>query len=247
MKELYGVLGAGSASPKIISAALDDVGTKVEYILPWYGRPTPGLEAVYDWMIDNNAEYTIVGSEKMPKALTDDALDFAVVKNVNAYIFEALTSRDPSGMSLILWDDEREEISLSIASQSIESGLPTLDLTNGLVPIIFEDEPEANAAPVVTEEIEEEDPSVEPPQETAPFTKEELETMPAASVKRMAKDIGFDVKTKEEAIDRLLGTVSPVISTQVDTVPMQGGAKSLVSITLHYDDGSSAQHYLARP
>jgi hypothetical protein len=37
------------------------------------------------------------------------------------------------------------------------------------------------------------------------FDRETLEVMPAASVKRMAKDAGFDVKTKEDAIEALQG------------------------------------------
>jgi hypothetical protein len=242
MKELYGVLGAGTAPEKVITASLNDVGTKVHYMVPWYGRPTPGLETVYDWVLDNDASFTVVGAETIPQALTDAAEDFVYAKDVNAYIFDELTACDPSGMSMILWDTEREEISLSIATQSIDKGLPTMDLTNGLVPIIFEDEPAENSAPVVTEELEE-DPTQDVP--TTSFTKDELETMPASSVKRMARDLGFEAKTKGEAIDYLSGTSAEhmVVSTYSDQVPKPVEEKKVKAITLHYSDGSTSQHF----
>jgi hypothetical protein len=222
MQELYGVLGTGTASKKTIWASLDDLGTSVEFIIPWYGKPSEGLEHVYDWMIDNEATFTVISSGRTPKALRDVALDFVNdVEGINDEIVHRLKNREVPGLAMVLWDDANEQYSHSIATVCIEAGLPTLELTNGLVPLIFDDEPE------VQEEQIEETPKT-PVDDEQEFSREELESMPAAVVKKLAKDKGFDAKTKDDAIQALFPE-----EVQEDSDPVW-----IVKVTVEYSDGT---------
>jgi hypothetical protein len=198
MREAYGVIGSGSASRKVIEASLNDIGLEPVFIVPWYGKVTDGLEAVYDWVVDNEAAFSVVakdGVKAVPKVLAQKATSVTVVDDVDAHIINALKNREVEGLALVLWDQEKENYSVSIASKAIDLRLPTLELTNGLVPIILDndsDEPQ---------EKEEELPDIG---ETN-YERETLEMMPTALVKRMAKDKGFDPKSKEEAVNMLSG------------------------------------------
>lgn len=173
MKETYGVLGTGFSSKKVIQAALDDIGTKPRFYVPWYGKVTEGLETVYDWLLDNEAEFSLVHPEgsKIPKALTKAAVDVIQAKQVDTYIMETLQYADIKGLATILWDDSNSTMSQTLAEACIDRGLPTLELTNGLVPIIMDSNENAE--------------SVEEPKE---FDKETLQEMPEAVRKRVTKN-----------------------------------------------------------
>ena len=196
MKEFYGIIGSGSAPKKVIEAALNDIGTQSSFIIPWYGSVSKGLEIVYDWVLDNNVSFSIAaleGVKKVPKSLSEKAEDVVNVEDVNDYILWDLKGKEVTGMSLVLWDSEDEKMSTKIASMSIDLQLPTLELTNGLVPIMLEDTPELEIT--VSDEL--------PDIDEASYDRETLEIMPTALVKRMAKDKGFEPKSKEEAVEML--------------------------------------------
>jgi len=199
MREAYGVIGSGSASRKVIEASLNDIGLEPMFIVPWYGKVTDGLEAVYDWVIDNDASFSIVakdGVKAVPKALASKATSVTVVDDVDAQILSTLKNREVEGMALVLWDQEKETYSVGVASQAIDLRLPTLELTNGLVPIILDDDSAKEESELV---VEDEMPDIGDTQ----YERETLEMMPAALVKRMAKDKGFDPKSKEDAVNML--------------------------------------------
>lgn len=199
MREAYGVIGSGSASRKVIEASLNDIGLEPMFIVPWYGKVTDGLEAVYDWVIDNDASFSIVakdGAKAVPKALASKATSVTVVDDVDAQILSTLKNREVEGMALVLWDQEKETYSVGVASQAIDLRLPTLELTNGLVPIILDDDSAKEESELV---VEDEMPDIGDTQ----YERETLEMMPAALVKRMAKDKGFDPKSKEDAVNML--------------------------------------------
>lgn len=199
MREAYGVIGSGSASRKVIEASLNDIGLEPMFIVPWYGKVTDGLEAVYDWVIDNDASFSIVakdGVKAVPKALATKATSVTVVEDVDAQILSTLKNREVEGMALVLWDQEKETYSVGVASQAIDLRLPTLELTNGLVPIILDDDSAKEESELV---VEDEMPDIGDTQ----YERETLEMMPAALVKRMAKDKGFDPKSKEDAVNML--------------------------------------------
>lgn len=200
MQETYGILGSGDAPKKVIEAGLKDLGNNIQYVVPWYGKMTPSLETVYDWLLDNELDFIIVSAnigKDVPKVLASKAGIVEKVEDVNYWILKALQTRDVPGISLILWDQENEEESVRLSSMSISMKLPTLELSNGLVPIIVDQqEPiKAPVEPVSTEDM--------PDIGETSYARETLEVMPTALVKRMAKDKGVVAKTKEEAIEFL--------------------------------------------
>lgn len=198
MREAYGVIGSGSASKKVIEASLNDIGLEPMFIVPWYGKVTDGLEAVYDWVVDNEAVFSVVaqdGVKAVPKVLAQKATSVVTVDDVDTHIINTLKNREVEGLALVLWDQDKETYSVSIASKAIDLRLPTLELTNGLVPIILDDDSS------VEETKEEELPDIG----DTNYERETLEMMPTALVKRMAKDKGFDPKSKEDAVNMLSG------------------------------------------
>lgn len=193
MKETYGVVGTGSGPKKVIEASLNDIGSTSTFLVPWYGKVTAGLEVVYDWLLDNEVTFTIVaaeGSKAVPKALASKATEVHQVDDVVDYILWDLKGRDVQGLTLVMWDTENEEESIRVSSMSIDLKLSTLELTNGLVPIIIDNND--TVEPVRDDEL--------PDLGETEYSKETLEVMPSALVKRMAKDKGTVVKTKEEGI-----------------------------------------------
>ena len=222
MREAYGVIGSGSASRKVIEASLNDIGLEPMFIVPWYGKVTDGLEAVYDWVVDNEAVFSIVakdGVKAVPKLLAEKATSVTVVDDVDTHIINSLKNREVEGLALVLWDQEKETYSVSIASKAIDLRLPTLELTNGLVPIILDDEAEG------VEEAETSDEQLPDIGETN-YERETLEMMPTALVKRMAKDKGFDPKSKEDAVN-MLSNQKPESSENIGSiiVLMQDGTE----------------------
>ena len=194
MKEAYGVIGAGSAPRKVIEGSLNDIGLEPVFFVPWYGNVTQGLEVVYDWMIDNEVSFSVVakdGVKAVPKALAGKATSVSYVDDVDDHILKTIKNREVEGLALVLWDQDKEGYSVKISSMAIDLRIPTLELTNGLVPIILDDSPAL--------EIKEELPDIG---ETE-YERETLEMMPSALVKRMAKDKGFEPKSKQEAVDLL--------------------------------------------
>ncbi len=194
MREAYGVVGAGVAPRKVIEAGLNDIGVSSVFIIPWYGKVTDGLEVVYDWVLDNGAIFSIVAKDEVkdpPKALASKATSVMVVQDVDAHIVRTLKEREVQGMVLVLWDQDKEKYSVEVASMAIDLKLPTLELTNGLVPIILNDSEET----VVEDEM--------PDLGEASYDRETLEMMPTALVKRMAKDKGLAPRSKEEAVEML--------------------------------------------
>lgn len=220
MQEAYGVIGSGSASRKVIEASLNDIGLKPMFIVPWYGRVTEGLEAVYDWVVDNEAVFSVVaqdGVKPVPKVLASKATSVTTVEDVDSHILASLKNREVEGMVLVLWDQDKETYSVSIASKAIDLRLPTLELTNGLVPIILDDD---SAEP--QQETKEED---MPDLGDTSYERETLEMMPTALVKRMAKDKGFDPKSKEEAVNMLATDAKAAENVGSILILMQDGTE----------------------
>lgn len=223
MPGLCGVLGTGSGSKKVIEAALNDIGNKETFVVPWYGNAVgEGLEVVYDWLVDNDAFFTLVAAKNgkpIPKILrgTDNGVVMDT-EDVVDHIIQQLAKG--KGKALLLWDstdEDTENASMSLAARCINAGLVTLELNNGLVPIEFEtDAPVSAPEPTIGDEdefeveVEAPAPAPEPvvasesEEETSTeYSREELEEMPAAAVKRYAQGQGLSAKTKQEAIDAL--------------------------------------------
>lgn len=220
MTKLYGVLGTGTAPKKAIHAALDDLPKSALFYVPWYGKPTEGLEHLYDWVLDNAVAFNLIAkkSAKIPNALSVEARAVDEVQDVDSYIIDHLRYADKIGQALILWDDDKSQESHELVEKCIDAGLLARELTNALIPIVFDDSPAPMKA---QEEVAEDDP-------TEDFDRPTLENMPAAVVKRMAKDKGQDAKTKDEAIRALLG--EPPAEEPTST-------RKIVSVVVTYSDG----------
>lgn len=229
--ETYGVFGKGFSTAKVITEALKDIGTNVHYVLPWYGPPTAGLETVYDWMLENEVEFSIVGT-KIPKALTRlaESIIECAAEEVDDTIQETLVKR--SGIATILWEEDEAFNMVALAGGLIDAKLPVLELTNGLIPIILDEPEEVAPEPEVEKpqpQVDDEKEFSASDEEVEKFDRPTLENMPAAIVKRMAQDKGFDVKTKEQAIV-LLTEEQPAPAT---TAP----ERHIVSVVVTYSDG----------
>lgn len=245
MSEHYGVIGTGTAPRKVINASLDDIGLKATYIIPWYGRgpeENSGLDFVYDWMITNDASYKVVsvlGAKPVHKSIASRAIDIIEVDDVDLSILHEL--KDAHGLATVLWDENNDEYSMKIASLSIDMKLPTLELTNGLVPIILESDIPAVVEVTNTEKDDLEELDV------SSFDRETLEVMPAAHVKRLARNAGYEVKTKEEAISMLLGETQEGSDNPGDTgdtgdtLPV-----SVAEVSITFDNGDQVTYRISR-
>jgi hypothetical protein len=100
-----------------------------------------------------------------------------------------------------LWDDaentEQHPPLIDYVFDNIEKGIPVKELTNGLAPIVLDDNmPEPEPAPVDEDEDDGEDWN---------FTREELEVATAAVVKQYGQRKGCVSKTKAGIIEELFG------------------------------------------
>lgn len=208
---MYGVVGRGTAPQSVIHTSLDDIGMKM-FVIPWYqGNVSDGLTHVYDWLLDNDVPFIIVRNQDakpIPKILREKAADVNEVDDVSRTIINMVYNG--SGHTLVMWDENDEDESVRVATMSIDRGLPTLELTNGMVPIVFDESPTEEAE--TTEDFVVEAVSDLPVDEDSQFTRAEMENMPAATVKRHGANKGLDVKsmTKVEIIDALYGTAPEV-------------------------------------
>lgn len=204
---MYGVLGDGSSPRDVIIQSLTDLQARpdvtVKFLIPWYGKVTEGLETVYDWVLDNNVTFSLVvdsaATKKAPSVLRTMAERVVDSADVDRTIINTLVPNQ--GYTLVLWNEDNPELCTAIAQESITKGLPTLELTNGLVPIVFDDAVEPDMVISATDDLMVETDS----DEGTEWSREMLDNMPAAVVKRMAQNAGTPAKTKEEAIKALLG------------------------------------------
>lgn len=181
----YALVGRGGGNKRVISASLNDLPQDSHFHVLWTGEdPTPGQEVVYDWLIDNEKVFTVYG-ENVPRGIARYAED---VSDDPMYTAARNAGCDTA---LILWEEGMDDLIIST------SGIfpKMLELTNGLTPIEVADDEEPVAEPTPVK-----------PEEEGFFTREELENMPAAAVKRQAKERGLDItgKVKSQIIDMLL-------------------------------------------
>lgn len=231
-KITYGVLGTSSnTNREVIEAGLNDTDNSAgTYLVPWYGtkKISQALEYVYDWVLDNECAFEIISMEdgrKVPSALKNAAIAVSHVKDVDFTIVKMLRDcKDSNAVALVMWDDDAPERSLTLAARTITAKIETLELTNGLVPVVIDEEDNYRGEnridhPLVT--LSTSDSSM-PEIDDRSFDRETLEIMPAASVKRMAIKAGFDVRNKEEAINALTGktAVKEKNGTDIGTVLM---------------------------
>jgi len=191
----YGVLGTGRTSKNIIEDALNELGVDNDFVVTCGGKPSESESRVINWLIDMEVNFMLTHNGKAPAEFIEKAsverLDANPARDIIKYLSKT------NGTLLLLWDDslvpEMEEICFDAA----DAGVPILDLTNGLVPIVVDITPEDKPEPVPTEEVEIE-----------PFSRDEMLSMSIGVLRKTAKSQGIQAgtnMTKEQIVDAILG------------------------------------------
>lgn len=191
MRKIYGIIGAGKFSVKAVRTALDDLEKDAVFYVPF--ARSAGMEDVYDWLIDNEREFIVIGNPG--KVLREYAAEVrsSDMDDINISVIKYL--QDTDATVLVLWEDGIEKAVLKAHAE----GHKILELSNGLAPITIEDDPEPVAVPEPDDEEE----------ISSDLSREELEAMPIAAVKRYAvtKDVDIKGLTKGEIIESLFGNL----------------------------------------
>lgn len=193
----HAVVGAGTAPAKVIREGLNDVLDEGDVVLlQWTGKPTEGQETVYDYVLDNEIPFVMYYEDgaNPPKVFRES--DEGTIQKSREPLGKALD--DTTGSVLVL--DEDDDEFLILVHDMKDPGSVMLNLTNGLAPIVIEDEdPEVTEAASRYEDDEEEDED----EDDTRFTKDELEVMAASAVKRYGERIGAKGTTKKAIIAEL--------------------------------------------
>jgi hypothetical protein len=213
MTKHYGIIGGGMMNPKVIASSLSDLPEDAQFTVAF---SKADMDAVFDWLIDQDREFQIVG-KRIPTGLAKYAVDTVVTDEDPQQAVVDIVAKSGDKEILVVWNDDLEETILYAASH----GMRLVELTNGLTPIeVIEDEPvdvEVPAAPEVEEEDDEED------EASRKFSPDELENMPIAALKRQAKVLGHDItgkRSKAEIIEILMAGTgeAPTLSVQEEGV-----------------------------
>ena len=137
---VYGILGGGNCPKNIIEDGLREIGIEGNtFIVYGHKKPSPNEERVYDFLIENEANYEVItfGEQPAPRILTDGASQLSIVSELTATFIEKLADRD--GMLLALWDDTNDEWMSQIANLAYDNKVITKELSNGLAPISIQE------------------------------------------------------------------------------------------------------------
>lgn len=198
----FAVVGDSSVPGAAVQEALRDaVSERDELFMVWVGPPvSEAMEEVYGYSLDEEIRSTLFYTDEQ-----------AVVPPVfrDADNIDVVKTRDPIGAVcdvapdtvLFLWDDDAPNTQALIERVfDTIAGVTVLELSNGLAPIVLEDEDpevsEARSQPAPHEEQEEDE-------DDTTFTKAELENATAYVVKRYGEKMGCDSKTKAGIIAEL--------------------------------------------
>jgi hypothetical protein len=224
----YGIVGSGPADPAVVQEGLIDIrSSDPQAIFHIHARRAPqgAVGSVYDYLIDNEVPFVAHTriDDNAPKMLLDSAVEVIKSDDPMASILEA------SDKALILWDEANTEGSESIAIWATDAGVPVLDLSMALTPVVIEGSPEVTETSPET-----------PADEVSPFSRAELESMTIAVLRRQAKSLGIEEPktTKSEIIDQILGEESipqKSMTIQVDETPNNTDSDTAVVIWYEND------------
>lgn len=215
------IIGSGTAPKAVIQESLRDLLSDGDVVaVPWYGKPTAGLEAVYDYLLDNEVSFVMYydSDSQIPAKVFSKAEHGSVqdIANVHTALIKA-----SDGKILVLWDSTNDAGSEKMCESifTVRPDALVLDLTNGLSPIHLEDE-KAEAP----SRYDEEDPTDDAPA-SPPLSRAELEGMPVPSLKRLAANTGNlpeGVTGKENYIKVILGEELPAHAFPPGKEPAKG-------------------------
>lgn len=226
----YGIIGSGSANPKVVQDGLLDVldgDEKASFIIHARRAPQGAVSDVYDFLVDNEVRFDAVHrvDDNAPKALLNCAINVKTTEDPVKAILEMCDE------VLLLWDESNAESSEKLAIMCADAGRPIMDLTMALTPIVIEGSSEP-VAPV------QEPVQVEEPTEISPFTRDELMNMNIGVLRRQAKSLGVENvgKTKQEIVDAIFyhePVGDPVIASDIPSP----GNTSATAVVVWYEDG----------
>lgn len=136
----YIIAGTGNASANVIETGLNDVAlTASEFVVLWTGKPTDGQARVLDWLLEHSSSFTVFCSDaKVHHAVESAANRVLQVDN----LIEDSLDIYPTASVLVLWDEVSTEPGQptkfveDLVLSANEKGMETLDLCNGLVPLV---------------------------------------------------------------------------------------------------------------
>jgi len=211
MVATYGIIGTGPTKRNIIEDLLNEIGEDNNYILYGSHRLSDSEVRVLDWMVNHEVPFTIVADDKTSEAFTDEAAYSITYKNVtdDSFLKEL---KKKKGTLLLLWDDEYEKEMNRIVHLASDLDIEIKDLTNGLGPIVLEDEkiPAPTPQRVETDEVEIEQ-----------FSRAELEGIPISVLRKNAKGQNIDTEglSKTQLIDALIGVETATVVPVLNVVP----------------------------
>jgi len=216
------VVGTGVASAPAILEALRDKVTEGDVVsAEWCGTPIPeSVETVYGYLVDNGIEFRLFYREdqRVPQSLRDSETCYPTKSR-----HPLDTMLKECDEVLFLWDEDENEKAtpglIYYVADNIREDVVIRELSNGLAPIVIATEiPDAEPAVAEVEEKEEED------EDDTRFTREELDIMTVAAVKRYGQRVGCQAKTKSGIIEELFGSEPSEPSEPDDDTPTVAGS-----------------------
>lgn len=221
------VVGRGASTHEVISEALRDVlADGDELMFPWV-KPVPeSLEAVYSYALDRSVPFTLLYTEGQSVPGLFREAEHGFVKKVRDPL-QSMSS-EVTGKVLFLWDDDNPDYINEVFDAFGEADV--VELNNGLSPITYTETDEP-PQPEVEEEAEEDD-------DATTFSKQELETMSAAVVKRYGQRMGCSSATKSGIIEELFPEEPAEESAPpIDEVPFVQELTTLLSNFYEHNKG----------
>lgn len=220
MLKTYGVLGNGNTNKNVIEDALRELGTDNEFIVACGSKTSESESRVLNWLIDMEVFYKVIHAGKAPEAFLEKAMTVHVHQDAVGPMLKLLKSA--SGTLLLLWDDAQMDRMEEICIAAADAGIPILDLTNGLVPIMVTGEDtQEQAEPTETEEVEIE-----------PFSHAEMMSMSIGVLRKTAKSQGIAVDqhaTKEDIVKAIMSDKPIEVEEEEILLPIELGTFHVVT------------------
>jgi len=217
MAYIHAVLGPGGddVPDSVIKDGLKDLLEKGDSLaLPWYGPPSDSLEAVYDYVLDNEVPFTMFYTGRKPPTVFETDGELSETKDIHKSLAQMAS---PDSKALVLFPEHDISEDVFGFLDYAPAGVQVLDLSNGLVPVEVNDDDEDSPEEVEAEAEETSDDE----DSLAGFTREERQGLSLKLLKRAAANVAPDVviESTEQAINLILGETQVEEGLALDNVP----------------------------